>query len=115
MFLSPCFPGFPVSLFQPVSNCFRLFPPASNCFQLFSIDSFCLQEYNIYNSLIYMNYKGREQMARQARKVGESKIYHVMLRGINRQEIFEDQKDEDKFLALLDGYKLRCGSWCLPR
>ena len=62
-----------------------------------------------------MNYTGREQMARQARKVGESKIYHVMLRGINRREIFEDQKDEEKFLALLDGYKLRCGSWCLPR
>lgn len=58
-------------------------------------------------------------MARQARKVGESKIYHVMLRGINRQEIFEDQKDEDKFLALLDGYKLRCGfevyGYCLMR
>lgn len=48
-------------------------------------------------------------MARQARKAGESKIYHVMLRGINRQEIFEDQQDEDKFLALLDEYKLRCG------
>lgn len=48
-------------------------------------------------------------MGRQARKSGKSNIYHVMLRGINRQEIFEDQQDEDKFLTLLDEYKLRCG------
>ncbi len=48
-------------------------------------------------------------MGRQARKFGESNIYHVMLRGINRQEIFEDRQDKNKFLALLDEYKLRCG------
>ena len=48
-------------------------------------------------------------MGRHARKSGESNIYHVMLRGINRQEIFEDREDEDKFLTLLDEYKLRCG------
>jgi len=29
-------------------------------------------------------------MARQIRKNGGTGIYHVMLRGINRQDIFED-------------------------
>lgn len=48
-------------------------------------------------------------MARQARKQAESAIYHVMLRGINRQMIFEDDEDEDKYLELLKIYKKRCG------
>ncbi len=48
-------------------------------------------------------------MGRQARKIGESNIYHVMLRGVDRQAIFEDQQDEDKFLSLLNRYRLRCG------
>ena len=48
-------------------------------------------------------------MGRQARKVGESHIYHVMIRGINRQTIFEDHDDESQFLSLLDEYALRCG------
>ena len=34
-------------------------------------------------------------MARQIRKKSGTGIYHVMLRGINRQDIFED--DEDYF------------------
>ena len=40
-------------------------------------------------------------MARQARKISGSGIYHIMLRGINKQTIFEDGEDEDKFLELL--------------
>lgn len=48
-------------------------------------------------------------MARQARKHSESGIYHVMLRGINHQTIFEDNEDEDKYLELLRIYKKRCG------
>ena len=32
-------------------------------------------------------------MPRQARKKSESGIYHIMLRGINRQQIFEDDED----------------------
>ena len=43
-------------------------------------------------------------MARQTRKQAESAIYHVMLRGINRQMIFEDDEDEDKYLELLKIY-----------
>ena len=37
-------------------------------------------------------------MPRQARKTSGTGIYHVMLRGINRQDIFEDDEDYMKFL-----------------
>ena len=47
-------------------------------------------------------------MARQARKKSESGIYHIMLRGINRQQIFEDSEDCYKFLAILTEYKGVC-------
>ena len=36
-------------------------------------------------------------MARQARKKAASGIYHIMLRGINRQTVFEDDEDIEKF------------------
>ena len=39
-------------------------------------------------------------MARQVRKKSESGIYHIMLRGINRQQIFEDE-ERDKGTVLL--------------
>ena len=32
-------------------------------------------------------------MPRQARKKSSSGIYHIMLRGINRQQVFEDNED----------------------
>lgn len=40
-------------------------------------------------------------MPRAARKKGDSGIYHVMLRGINRQIIFEDDEDCEKYLQCL--------------
>ena len=40
-------------------------------------------------------------MPRQARKHSESGIYHVMLRGINQQQIFEDTEDCEKFIQIL--------------
>ena len=40
-------------------------------------------------------------MPRQARKKSSSGIYHVMLRGINKQQIFEDEEDCEKFLWTL--------------
>ncbi len=51
-------------------------------------------------------------MPRTARTKSESGIYHIMLRGINRQLIFEDEEDNRKFLEVLNdckavsGYKL---------
>lgn len=40
-------------------------------------------------------------MARQAREKSGTGIYHVMLRGINRQNIFEDSEDYNRFIKLL--------------
>ena len=42
---------------------------------------------------------------RIARKKSPNGIYHIMLRGINRQTIFEDDQDRRKFLQILKKYK----------
>jgi len=47
-------------------------------------------------------------MPRQARKKSESGIYHVMLRGINQQQIFEAAEDYCKFLEILSDCKAIC-------
>ena len=44
-------------------------------------------------------------MPRQARKKSETGIYHIMLRGINQQQIFEDSEDYSKFLQVLKDCK----------
>lgn len=47
----------------------------------------------------------------------QSGIFHVILRGNNKQRIFEDKEDFDKFLFLLGKYRKQCGftlyAWCL--
>ena len=48
------------------------------------------------------------KMPRQARKKSESGIYHVMLRGINQQQIFEDAEDYAKFVEILKDCKAIC-------
>lgn len=56
-------------------------------------------------------------MPRRARKISDSGMYHVVMRGINRQTIFEDGEDCEKFLGLLYFYKDQCSyrvhAWCL--
>lgn len=56
-------------------------------------------------------------MPRQARRQSASGIYHIMLRGINRQNIFEDKEDRDKFVDTLVRYKTVSGyklfAYCL--
>ena len=47
-------------------------------------------------------------MPRRARKLSDSGIYHIILRGINRQLIFEDEDDHSNFLAILQTYKGVC-------
>jgi len=37
-------------------------------------------------------------VARVARKKSKNGIYHIMLRGINRQNIFEDDEDRERFI-----------------
>ena len=41
-------------------------------------------------------------MARQARKESSTGIFHVMMRGINHQNIFEEPEDYYQFIATLD-------------
>ncbi len=56
-------------------------------------------------------------MPRQARLKSSTGIYHIMLRGINQQMIFEEDEDSYKFLSILKDYKEICGykllAYCL--
>jgi putative transposase len=56
-------------------------------------------------------------MPRKAREKSGSGIYHVILRGANRQEIFHEDEDCQVFLATLARYKsyssLDIYAWCL--
>jgi REP element-mobilizing transposase RayT len=47
-------------------------------------------------------------VARSARAKGESGIYNVIVRGINRQNIFQDDEDKGVFLNRL----IRCNNEC---
>ena len=44
-------------------------------------------------------------MPRQARERSRSGIYHIMLRGINQQTIFEEDEDRHRFIKTLGYYK----------
>ena len=48
-------------------------------------------------------------MPRTRRLKSETGIYHVVLRGINKQTIFEDEEDYEMFLQTLDQYKQKSG------
>ena len=56
-------------------------------------------------------------MARQQRAKSESGIYHIMLRGNNKQQVFFDNEDYYKFLSILGICKGICGfriyAYCL--
>lgn len=56
-------------------------------------------------------------MPRRAREKSSTGIYHVMLRGINGQIIFEDKEDYEKFIQTITQYKEICGyeiyAYCL--
>jgi putative transposase len=47
-------------------------------------------------------------LARVAREKSSTGIYHIMLRGINRQTIFEDNQDRMRFIDTLAEYKEIC-------
>ena len=58
-------------------------------------------------------------MPRQARKESGTGIFHVMMRGINHQNIFEDEEDNWQFINTLDRMRIRyddfgnpCGTNC---
>ena len=46
-------------------------------------------------------------MARKAREQSGTGVYHVMLRGVNRQDIFEDDEDYRVFINILAGLDSR--------
>lgn len=48
-------------------------------------------------------------MPRQAREKSSSGIYHVMLRGINRQNLFENNADRQRFIDTIGYYKTISG------
>jgi REP element-mobilizing transposase RayT len=56
-------------------------------------------------------------MPRAARKKSESGYYHVILRGIGKQILFEDEEDNERFLTTLQRYRLELGfelvAYCL--
>lgn len=56
-------------------------------------------------------------MPRKVREKAESGIYHIILRGINAQQIFETTEDQKRFLEILKRYKSTCGfivyAYCL--
>ena len=56
-------------------------------------------------------------MPRRARKKSRSGIYHIVLRGINKQRIFEDDQDYQKFLETIKAHKEASGykiyAYCL--
>lgn len=56
-------------------------------------------------------------MPRAARKKSESGYYHIILRGIGKQILFEDDEDNERFLTTVDRYRRELGfeltAWCL--
>ena len=56
-------------------------------------------------------------MPRWTREKSGSGIYHIIIRGANRQEIFHDDEDCVRFLETLERYKKEAGikvyGWCL--
>ena len=56
-------------------------------------------------------------MARLARVKSKDGFYHIIMRGINRQTLFEDEEDYFKFIDTLSHYKEVCGyklyAYCL--
>jgi len=47
-------------------------------------------------------------MPRSARELSKSGVYHIMLRGLNRQVIFEDDEDIKRFIETFARYKDIC-------
>ena len=47
-------------------------------------------------------------MPRMARKKSSSGIYHIMLRGINKQDIFHEAEDRIKLIEILNYYRDIC-------
>jgi len=71
----------------------------------------------LYKGTYVINQFRVVKMPRQARNESSTGIYHVILRGINRQIIFEDAEDNNKIVNILNKYRTICGyrlfAYCL--
>jgi REP element-mobilizing transposase RayT len=67
--------------------------------------------------VLIWRYGGDYGMPRGAREKSSSGIYHIMLRGINKQVIFNDEEDFSRFIYYLGRYKkesdYKIYSYCL--
>ena len=56
-------------------------------------------------------------MPRNSRQLSPSYCYHMMLRGINRSNLFEDDNDRNRFLSILERCcaetETQLYAWCL--
>lgn len=56
-------------------------------------------------------------MPRTPRRKSKSGVYHIIIRGANKQELFHDDKDRLRFLDTAERYKTQTGiriyGWCL--
>lgn len=59
----------------------------------------------IRTGMIRKNGRDNNIMPRHAREKSETGIYHIMVRGINRQDIFHDADDYQKYLDTLSRVK----------
>jgi putative transposase len=67
-----------------------------NCQGDRSIDNKALLDHNEMGVIV---------LPRNARKISSTGIYHVVMRGINRQTIFEENEDYERFIKVLEKYK----------
>ena len=61
------------------------------------------------STYVLHNYIVLQQMSRKARELSNSWFYHIMFRGINLQNLFEEEADFDYMLETLEKVKgMRC-------
>ena len=63
--------------------------------------------------------KGVDRMSRLARTISESGVYHVLFRGVNQQNIFEEDADFNKLTETIATVKRDLGfeiyAYCFKR
>ncbi|MDR7871166.1 MAG: transposase [Tissierellaceae bacterium] len=57
-----------------------------------------LRIFRLYDNSFYAIFEWGDTMARYAREKSSTGIYHVMLRGIDKRNIFMDEEDREKFV-----------------
>ena len=70
-----------------------------------------------YNTAIHINRRREHAMPRQARKLSEFGYMHLIIRGIGKQIMFEEEADYERFLSVLERVcgetEVRLCAYCL--